>query len=206
MDWESVILGAGVVISLILGLINLSSRKEKVAVINPIVYAEFIPKGSWVEAPDGSKLRIPNHAELDLEASCELVLKHGERDIEVKDVRILLDKKTCEKLKRYFFLPRHNWLTLYCTRIDKDDTASQPMILEMKRTLRFGRKLPLNCLDEFMKELIKKPDGYRPEYIQPLLDDTEEKYTICWTRYDDKTFCWRFPDKWWRNLGKKLWG
>ena len=201
---ETIILGAGVVISLILGVINLSARREKVAVVNPIVYAEFIPKGSWVDGPDGSRICLHNHAELSFEASCELVLTQGEKELEVRDVGIILDSKTCEKLKRYFYLPRHNRLTLYHSNAYNGDAIPQPMILETKKTLCFKRVLPITCADEFGEEYKKMEDGYRPEYIQPLLDELEAKYMICWTRYDGKTFCWRFPDKWWRNLGKKL--
>jgi hypothetical protein len=205
MDTATIILGIGVLISLVLGVINLLARREKVAVVNSQVYLEFLPKGTSVDGPGGYKISL-NYAALSIEASCELVLTRGEKELEVKEVEVILDKKTCENLKRYFRIPLHNRLQLYHINAYEGEPLPQPIVLETKKTLRFKRIIPFDCTDEFETEYEKMEGGSYPEFVQPLLDELETKYHICWTRYDGKRLCWRFPQKWWRNLGKRLWG
>ncbi|MBA7682010.1 hypothetical protein ES703_90356 [subsurface metagenome] len=181
------------------------SKRDKVEVVYPAVYAEFLPKGTRVDRPDEFKTFL-NYAELSIEVSCELVLTRGEKKLEVKEVEVILDKKTYKSLKKYFQLPFRNRLTLYHVSAYGEKSIPQPIVLEPKITVQFKRALPFNCTDEFEKEYKKMEDGSYPDFIQSLLDELETKYQICWTRYDDKRLCWRFPQKWWQNLGKKLWG
>jgi hypothetical protein len=174
--------------------------------VNSEVYPEFLPKGTRIDRPSGESIVLRNYAELLIEASCELVLARGDKDLEVKEVEVILNKKTCENLRRYFFIPSHNRLGLRLINIYEDEPSLQPILLEPKRTIQFKREIYLDCSDDFKKEYEKMENGSRPEPIQSLLDELENKYKICWTRYDGKRVCWKFPDKWYRNLGKKLWG
>ena len=205
MSVELILGGAGT----LLGLANFIywawwSKRDKVAVVNSEVYPEFLPKDTWTNRPDGFKVFL-NYAELSVEVSCELVLTRGEK-LEVKEVEVILDKKTCESLKRYFRFPLRNRLQLYHVNACEGEPLLQAIALEAKKALPFKRIIPINCTDEFEKECEKMEGGSCPEFIQPLLDELATKYQIYWTRYDRRRFCWRFPNRWWRNLGKKLWG
>ena len=204
MDWQTIILAIGVLISLVLGVINLLARREKVAIVNPEVYAEFLSKGTR-ENTYGGILTLSNHI-VSIEARCELVLTSEEKEVEVKEVEVILDNKTCRSLRRYFHTPLRNRLKLSHTNAYEGKPLPQPIVLEYKKTVQFKRKIPLNCTAAFEAELEKMESGSYPDFIQPFLDNLETKYQICWTRYDGKRSCWKFPDKWWRNLGKKLLG
>ncbi len=180
------------------------SRREKVAIVNPEVYAEFVLKGTR-ETTYGGILTVKNYI-VSIEARCELVLTNGGKGVEVKEVEVILDKKACKSLRGYFHIPLRNRLQLSHINAYEGKPLPQPIVLESKKTVRFKRKIPLNCTDKFEKEYGKMESGSYPEFIQPLLDKLEAKYHICWTRYDGKKLCWTFPQKWCRNLGKRLWG
>ncbi len=111
MDTATIVLGIGVLISLVLGVINLLARREKVAVVNSKVYPQFLPKGTWLDRPGGESIYL-NYAELSIEAACELVLTSREKELEVKEVEVILDKKACKSLRRYFHIPLRNRLQL----------------------------------------------------------------------------------------------
>ena len=112
MDWQIIILGIGVFISLVLGVINLLARREKVAVVLHESYALFVPKGCEVIGP-GDKLTTAKNHSLHIHVSCALVLTSGEKEIEVMGVNIRLHKETCEELKKYFRLPNWNGFPVY---------------------------------------------------------------------------------------------
>ncbi len=205
MSIELILVGIGI----LLGIANLVywvwlAKREKVAIVNPDVYAEFLPKGYRERFPLG--VITLARAVISIDASCELVLKAGEKELEVKGVEVILDKKTCESLGRYFEAPRHS--RLYLWQVDDYDKRifPPPRSLALKKAVRFQNKIPIDCTDEFEEEYEEIESGSYPEFIQPLLDELETKYQICWTRYDGKELHWRFPQKWWRNLGKRLWG
>ena len=205
MSVETIVLSIGVVISLALGIVNLLSRREKVVIVNTEVYPEFLPKGTWLHRQDGESIYL-TCAELSMEATCELVLTSGQKEIEVKEVEVIFNKKSYETLKRYFNVPFRNRLGLYNLDVFEEKDAPLPILLKPKRTLYFKRTLPFNCTEEFEKEYEEMEKSSYPEFIQSILSELETKYQICWTRYDGKKLCWRFPNSWWRNLGKKLWG
>jgi hypothetical protein len=181
------------------------SKRDKVGVVYPYVSAEFLSKGHLVNFPLFGNIRLKRDVIL-IDAGCELFLKNGVQGLEIKDVEVRLDKKTCEKLSRYFEARRHSRFDLW--QIDYYDRvkATQPWILSPKKTIRFQGKIPIDCTDEYEKKHGKLKGSSIQEFIQPFLDRLETEYQICWTRYDGKRLCWIFPDKWWRNLGKKLWG
>jgi len=207
MDMQIIGLWIGLAVTFVLGLINflwgpaILARKEKVAVVNSEVYPQFLPKGSRIDRRDGTSIFLHNHAELSMEVNCELVLTCGEKEL-VREVQVLLDKRTCESLKRYFHLPLRN--RLHLEQINA--YAEQPISLVPKKAVRFKSEIYLNCTDEFAKDYEKMEGSFCPEFIQPLLDELETRYQICWTRYDGRRLCWKFPQRWWRNLGKRLWG
>ena len=181
------------------------ARREKVAVVYPEVYAEFLPKGTRETTYGGGIVTLSNDV-LAIEVKCELVLTSREKGLEVKEVEAILDNKACKNLKKYFRFPLLNRLQLSHINAYEGKPIPQPILLEPKKAVRFKRKIPLNCTDEFEKEHKKTEGSSYPEFIQPFLDELETEYQICWTRYDGKRSCWKFPEKWWRNLGKKIWG
>ena len=198
-------------IGTLLGVANFAywawwAKRDKIAIVNSEVYPEFLHTGSWIDNPDGARIFLHNYAELSMEVSCELVLTCGEKELEVREVEVVLDKKVCESLIRYFFIPRRNRLQLRYINVYEENPVPQPILLVPKKAVRFKREIRLNCTDEFAKDYEKLEGGFCPEFIKALLDELEIKYQICWERYDGKRLCWRFPDRWWRNLGKKLWG
>ena len=211
MDIQIIALWIGLFITFVLGLVNflwgpaILAHRDKVVVVNSEVYPEFLPKGTRERTRGGGIVTLAC-AVLSIEAGCELVLTSGEKELEVKEVEVLLNKKACESLGRYFRFPLRNRFQLEQVADYEEEILLPPILLVPKKTVRFKRKMPLNCTDEFEKEHEKMESGSYPEFIQPLLDELETKYQIYWTRYDDKRLCWRFPQKWWRNLGKRLWG
>ena len=202
----------GLAITFMLGLLNflwgggILSRRERVLVVDSDVLADFLPKGTREDI--GGDIVTLERACLSIYASCDLVLTSGEKDLEVKSVKVKLDKKHYKKLKRYFKIPLRNnihmrpwsrYKEVYCEK----EVFPPPSSLILKRAVRFKRKVLLDCTDEYELKFGEIP---RPGFIQPILDEVEAKFQICWTRYDGKSVCWRFPNKWWCNLGKKLWG
>jgi len=206
MDTATIVLGIGVLISLVLGLINflwgpaILARREKVTVVNSEVYPEFLSKGARVDTRLGmGPLFIKNPA-LSIEASCELVLTRGQKEIEVKEVELKFDRVTSDKLKAYFQIPHQNRIYLL------GEPTKVNVLLPVKKSVQFSAERLFDCTEEFQTQYDKMGSGSYPEFIQPLLDKLETKYQICWTRYDGQRVCWKFPQKWWRNLGKRLWG
>ena len=203
----------GLFITFVLGLVNLLwgpailTRREKVAIVDHHVYAEFLPKGTWLDRPGGESIFL-NYPELSIEASCGLVLTSEDKKLRIREAEVMLDKKAFTSLRRYFQLLFRNRLQLYHANTYEEELSPQPISLELEpqKTMWFRRTISINCTDEFGKEYGKMEGGSYLEFVQPLLDELETKYQICWTRYDGKVLCWKFPERWWRNLGKKLWG
>jgi hypothetical protein len=209
MDIQIIGLWVGLAITFLLGLINflwggaILARREKVAIVNPEVDAGFLNKGTRQTTYAGI-LTLSEHI-VSIEARCELLLTSGEKE-EVKEVEVILNEKACKSLRRYFHIPLRNRFQLTHINAYEGKPLPQPVVLELKKTVQFRREIPLNCTDTFKTEYGKMESGSYPEFIQPFLDRLETEYQICWTRYDGKRLCWNFPNKWWRNLGKKLWG
>ena len=211
MDIQIIALWIGLFITFVLGLINflwgpaILARRDKVAVVNSEVYPEFLRKGTRERTHGGDIITLVCDV-LSIEVTCELVLTRGEKELEVKEVEVILDKRACEGLRRYFCFPLRNRLSLQQVDDYGEELLLPPILLAPKKTVRFKRRIPLDCTDEFEKEYEKMESGSYPGFIRLLLDELETKYQICWTRYDGKRLCWKFPQKWWRNLGKRLWG
>ncbi len=223
MGVETIILGIGVLISLVLGIVNLLSRREKVAIlINEryqgfATYANFVPKGKEEIGPGQKLVTVDNHS-LHIHVGCALVLTSGDKELEVMGVEIRLHKETSEKLKKYFRLPPRNRFPVYKYETDPEGYKELGAILQPKKYVDFTEDRLFECTDTFEErckqlgfDLYPQTDDYdeytvTPDFIEPLLEQLRHKFELCWTRYDGKELCWRFPQKWWRNLGKRLWG
>jgi hypothetical protein len=213
MDMQIILLWIGLSITLALGLINflwgpaILTRREKVAIVNPEVHTVFTPKN--VRQKISEDIIALQYAcdTVTIEASCELVLIQGEEKLEVKAVELIPDGKTLKDLESYLQLSDPDSLRLkQITDNEEEKMLVAPILLSTKQPLRFQGEIYLDCTDEFEKARDKIGLASYPKFIQGILDEVKAKYQICWTRYDGKRLCWRFPDKWWRNLGKKLWG
>ena len=218
MDWQIILLWIGLFITFVLGLINflwgpaILTRREKVAIVLHDSWANFVPKGKEEIGPGEKLIPVNNHS-LHIHISCALVLTRGEKDIEVMEVEIRLHKETCEELKKYFRLPNRNGFPLQKYAIEPLEYILQP-----KKPVDFTADQLFECTDEFEREcdklgfdLYPESDDWGeytkpPDFIKPLLEKLSHRFELCWERYDGKRLCWRFPDKWWGNLGKKLWG
>jgi len=181
------------------------SKREKVAVVLHTSYVGFVHKGEETIGP-GQELITVNKHSLHLNISCALVLTSGETEIEVMEVNIQLNKEACRELRKYFQIPINNRSYVYRYELDPEGYKVRGTVLQPKKPVDFTEDRLFVCTDEFEREYKKMKGGSYPEFIQPLLDKLETEYQICWTRYDDKELCWKFPQKWWRNLGKRLWG
>jgi len=212
VDWEIIGLWVGIGVTFLLGLFNLFlgggilRRREKVIVRNSEVCAEFLRKGTREMFYGHITRNIITLAcdVISIDASCDLVLTGGEQELEVKEVEVILDKKARKSLERYFRI--RNSIELQQVDYYEGKPLSPPILLVPRKTARFRNKVPFDCTNEFEKEYEKMESGSYPEFVQPLLDKLETKYQICWTRYDYRRLCWRFPQKWWRNPGKRVWG
>jgi hypothetical protein len=204
------LLWTGLFITFVLGLINflwgpaILSRREKIAILNPIFLAFFLSKETRQKASEGIIAECECDA-LGVKAGCELVLIKGERKLEIKEVEVILNEKACRGLERYFYLPYDNRFYLAQTADYKEaQSPFTPSLLSTKQAVSFEGEESFDCTDDFERERDKIGIDSYPEFIQPSLDKLKAKYQICWTRYDGKRIFWRFPDKWWRNLGKKI--
>lgn len=178
------------------------AKRDKVAVAIHESWANFVPKGDEEIGPGGKLIILNNHF-LHIYVSCTLVLTSGEKEIEVRGVEIKLDKVTCEKLKRYFRLPNGNGFPLHKYAPDPRNGELEA-VLQPKKSVDFTEDRLFECTDKFKEEYEKLGSGSSPQFIEPLLEQLGHKYQICWTRYDGKVLCWKFPQTWWRNLGKRL--
>jgi hypothetical protein len=198
------------VIGTLLGIANFVywawwAKRERVVVANSDVLPEFLPKGAHEVTPwGGEPVTLIKHS-LSIWVYCELILINGEHEVEIRDVQIRFDKVNSEKAREYFRLPSLNGFLLYHVEPNTNKRVSRAMI-QPKKAVPFEVPRLFECTDKFEEEYEKLDSGSCPEFIQTLLDKLETKYQICLTRYDGKKLCWRFPDKWYRNLGKKLWG
>ena len=217
MSVELILGGAGT----LLGIANFIywawwSKRDKVIIVVHDNHTNFVPKGKE-EISSGQKLITVNNHCLHIYISCAVVITRGETEIEVMEVEARLHKKTCEELKKYFRMPNQDRFHLYKYAPDEKD-REPGVVLQPKRPVDFTEDRLFECIDKFEErckksgfDLYPETDDYGeytvpPDFIKPLLDKLIYRYEICLTRYDGKQFCWKFPNRWWRNLGKKIWG
>ncbi len=202
------------------------ARRERVVIVNPEVYTYFLPKGVKRMLEDKKPDGIHNHA-LQIEVVCTLALTNGEKEIEVSEVDFKLEKNVYNRLKEYFLTPfqrQHGPASSYVlsfhlpTYAINEDDRHILSVLKPKTSVDFRGVNFLESTEKFDKDYEKLgiapyADGSEPEefiespvFVEPILEELHTNYQICWTRYDGKELCWRFPNRWWRNLGKKLWG
>ena len=202
------------------------ARRERVVIVNPAVYTYFLPQGVQRVLEDRKPDGIHNHA-LQIEVVCTLALTNGEREIEVNEVDFKLEKNVYNRLKEYFLTPfqrQHGPFPSYVlsfhlpTYAINEDDRHLLSLLKPKTSVDFRGVTFLESTERFDKDYEKlgiapytdgsEPEEFieSPEFAEPILEELYTNYQICWTRYDGKELCWRFPNRWWRNLGKKLWG
>ena len=218
MDWTLFWQVTGPVLAVVISFVlYIWSRREKVAIVIHDSYATFALKGTKEIGP-GQKLITVNNHSLHIYVSCALVLTSGEKEIEVMGVEIKLHKETCEELKKYFLVPHGNRFSIYKYETGPEGYKELGAILQPKKPVDFTEDRLFECTDNFEErcenegfDFYSETDDYGeygipPDFIKPLLEQLRYKYQICWTRYDGETICWGFPQRWWRNLGRRLWG
>ena len=213
MSVELILGGAGT----LLGLANFIywawwSKRERIKLVNPVCCVWFMHKGKGKVNVRDKYIELKNHA-LEFLVDCNMVMTRGDKEIEVKGAYFDIGKKPNEILKNYFSIARSLPL--------ESGTWDEPIenvVLYPKKSVTFSKEhlflgkdsLDEPCKEENYPELPEDDDGkhlYKPpDFLKHVLDDIDDNYTIRFYRYDDKMISWRFPDKWWRNLEKKLLG
>ena len=226
MDIQIIALWVGFAITFLLGLINflwgpaILARREKVAIVNPEVYIYFLPKGVRSVGDFKKPTGIKNHA-LQIIVVCTLVLTSGEKEIGADSVYFNLNNTVYKRLKEYFrplyAAPSYRLSFPLSTWAPEIEDREPMAVLQRKKPTQFVGERFVPSTDKFDEKyenlgIQPYPEGSQPEefieapdFAKPIVDELWTKYEISWTRYDGKEICWRFPDKWWRNLGKKLW-
>lgn len=180
------------------------AKRDRVAIVIDWSLADFVPKGEETIGRDQKLVTATDHC-LHIYVGCALVLTRGQNEIEVRGVEVRLHKPTCEKLKKYFRLPTSNRFLLHTYAGDPAD-RELGTVLQPKKSVDFTEDHLFQCTDEFKEQYENVGSGTCPDFIELLVERLGTEYQICWTRYDGKTLCWRFPQKWYRNLGKRIWG
>lgn len=199
-------------VGFVLGIINLLwgpgvlARREKIVVVESEVTPEFLRKGTRIDSPSHSNRVSLTRPSISIQARCTLSLKGKER-CQVSDVAIVLHRSTCKALRRWFRIPPSNSVGLGRLVYDPDTELTQHLysaVIEQGKTFSFEGSRWFDCAEEFEKTHESEKNDPMPAFIQPLLEKLECNYQVCFIRYDGKRLCWRFPQTWWRNLGKKL--
>ncbi len=187
------------------------ARRERIKVVNLSHCVWFFPKGTEDINYKNQRIVLKEHS-LKLIADCNLVMTGGDKEIEIKGVYFEIDKKPYEILNQYFNILTPRMILPYNL-----DEPYKNIILHPKKSITLGKEqlftgkgvLDELCAKENYPEKPEKDDIYYykpPDFLKHTLDETRANYKIIFYRYDDKIISWRFPDKWWRNLGKNLWG
>ena len=87
---------------------------------------------------------------------------------------------------------------------ESENTVS--VVLTSKKPVRFAAERLFECTDEFINKYGNKGQVECPKDIENLIHELENGYIFNYIRYDGKILSWHFPDKWYHNLGKKIWG
>jgi len=189
------------------------SKRERIKVFNAVFCVWFIHKGAGRANVEGKWTELTKHS-LMLAVDCELVITRGDK-MEIRGVYLEIDKQPHEILNKYFEIPFAR-LSLETSDLNKQ---AGTVTLHPKKSIFFTREIICTgrdvldelCDKENYPEQPEEDDTHQyyykpPDFLKQVLDKTSTNYKIIYYRYDDKMVSWRFPDKWWRNLGKKLWG
>ena len=212
MSVELILGGAGT----LLGVANFIywawwSKREKIKLVNPAFCVWFMHRGAGKVSVGDKNVELENHS-LMLAADCNIVMTSGDKEMEIKGVYLDIEEQPYEMLNQYFVVPRR-----LCLESGTWDEPIRTEILYPKKSifLTNERIFPARevfedlCNEEKYPEQPERDDDYYyrpPDFLKRVLDKAHSNYKICFYRYDDKMISWRFPNKWWRNLGKKLWG
>jgi hypothetical protein len=133
------------------------------------------------------------------------VLIRGDKELEVKKVEILFDEEAFNKVRNFFDTPQRMFDLHTEDFFTSGDLTECPLI--PKKSVFFYREFHTIGNQHFIEKYgnVETNDEISSS-IKSLNYELLRKYGINWTRYDGEKLCWKFPDTWWRNLGKKLWG
>ena len=187
------------------------AKRERIKVVNPTCCVWFFPKGTEDINYKNQRIELKEHS-LRLAVDCNLVMAGGDKEIEIKGAYFEIDKKPYEILNQYFNIPARRMTLPY----DLDEPLKN-IILYPKKSIPLGNEriftgkdiLDELCAKDNYPEKPEEDDKYYykpPDFLKNTLDETSANYKIIFYRYDDKMISWKFPEKWWRNLGKKLLG
>ncbi len=187
------------------------SKRERIKVINPGCYVWFFPKGTEDINHKGQRIKLKEHS-LKLAVDCSLIMTGGDKEIEIKGVYFEINKEPYETLNRYFNIPFERMILPY----DLGEPYKNK-VLYPKQSIQLGNERVFSgkpvldelCNKECYPEQPEEDDMYcykPPDFLKHTLDEISYNYKIIFYRYDDKMISWKFPDKWWRNLGKKILG
>jgi hypothetical protein len=187
------------------------SKRERIKVFNTLCCVWFMHKGAGRANVEGKWIELKKHS-LMFVGECSLAMTQDDKEIEITGVFLDIGKQHYEILNQYFDIPTH--------RLHLVSDFNEPyknLILHPKKSIYLGREqiytgkdvLDELCGKENYPEQPEEDDLHYykpPDFLKHTLDETSANYKISYYRYDGKMVSWRFPDKWYRNLGKKLWG
>jgi hypothetical protein len=200
---ETIILGAGVVISLILGVINLLARREKISVLEHNIHTNILAPSEHFLSLSGQMISS-GKITLSITISCTIILLKGQ-DTEIRDAVVSFNEDVYSQLGIYFKMPLLNRISLNIEESYTRDSTFEPILLQSRKSVFLVNKLQITSMPSFEKAYAENDTTQIMMKIRTLLQRLSSKYKISWVRYDGKAICWKFPDRWWRNLGKKLW-
>jgi hypothetical protein len=200
---ETIILGAGVVISLILGVINLLARREKISVLEHNIHTNILAPSEHFLSLSGQMISS-GKITLSITISCTIILLKGQ-DTEIRDAVVSFNEDVYSQLGIYFKMPLLNRISLNIEESYTRDSTFEPILLQSRKSVFLVNKLQITSMPSFEKAYAENDTTQIMMKIRTLLQRLSSKYKISWVRYDGKAICWKFPERWWRNLGKKLW-
>ncbi|MBA7467030.1 hypothetical protein ES707_02225 [subsurface metagenome] len=209
MDTATIILGVGVLISLVLGVINLFARREKVIIREAKVAVSVVKK------PKENQPHLNEIERIFIRNNFKLVRTRGQEDVYIESAYLQLNSTQCEELRAYFRIPsdaRFHWE--YHSFIDLSEAEhrilkiNQPRFFDIYGNLE--RKSPLQALE---KEAQQSQTTEERQKKQDMLNDLKEKvkkleseYKIVWIDGKGREWQYRLPQKWWNKfLPEWLW-
>ncbi|MFC2072177.1 hypothetical protein ACFLUU_05640 [Chloroflexota bacterium] len=180
------------------------AKREKVTVLEHSVYARILTPGEHFLSLSGQTISS-GKITLSITISCLIILLKGQ-DTEIRDTRVKFNEDVYAQLGNYFQMPLSNRISLNIEESYTRGSEFDPISLQLRKSVFLVNKLQITSMPSFEKAYAEGDITHSMMQVSTLLQKLSSEYNISWVKYDGKDICWYFPDRWRRNLGKKLWG
>ena len=180
------------------------AKREKITILEHRVYTRIL-------TPDEGELSLSgeitknDRVSLSITVSCLIMLLKGQ-NTEIRDVNVRFNEYAFTELSEYFQMPLSNRINLNTEESYKEGNTFAPISLQSRKSVYLVNKLHCASTPKFGVAYAQDDVTQAILHIRLLLKRLESNYNVSWVRYNGRIMCWRLPDKWWCNLGKKLWG